>query len=57
MGVKFGVCFLLIRPVVGQKVVIVLNFFSQPAMQSNHIITCTILKIHSWASTLSPFQK
>ena len=37
MGVKFGVCFLLIRPVVGKKVIIVLNFFSQPVIQSNHI--------------------
>ena len=37
MGVKFGVCFLLIRPVVGKKVIIVLKFFSQPVIQSNHI--------------------
>jgi hypothetical protein len=37
MGVKFRVCFLLIRPVVGKKVIIVLKFFSQPVIQSNHI--------------------
>ena len=38
MGVKCGVCFLLIRPVVGKKVIIVLKFFfSTSHTEQSHV--------------------